>query len=149
MGAREVNEAIAAKLGVGEHGTSSDGKYSFATEECLGACEFAPCLLINEKLHHCLKPGDVPKLLADADNDRIDLPRSSLYDGVEIAEDKTTPAGDEAAGKDTAKDAGKGNGQADGEPKAATGREKAHGADDETDNLVETTSDVQEMKDAD
>lgn len=82
MGAREINEAIAGKLGVGEHGTSEDGQYSFVTEECLGACEHGPCLLINEKLHKCVKLADVPKLLADANNDRIEVERSDLYDGV-------------------------------------------------------------------
>ncbi len=81
MGSREVQEAIAEQLGVGEHGTSADGRYSFVTEECLGACEFAPCLLVNEKLHKCVRAADVPRLLADADNDRIDLPRSHLFDG--------------------------------------------------------------------
>jgi NADH-quinone oxidoreductase subunit E len=80
MGAKEVNDAIAQKLGVGEHGTSTDGQYSFVTEECLGACEFAPCLLVNEKLHKCVKVSDVPKLLADAKNDKLDIERSDLYD---------------------------------------------------------------------
>jgi NADH-quinone oxidoreductase subunit E len=83
MGAREVNEAIAGKLGVSEHGTSEDGAYSFMTEECLGACEFAPCLLVNERLHKCVKVEDVPTLLADPDNDKHGLPRSDLYDAPE------------------------------------------------------------------
>ena len=93
MGAREVNEAIAGKLGVGEHGTSSDGAYSFVTEECLGACEFGPCLLVNEKLHRCVQIKDVPKLLADVDNDKVDVPRSDLYDGV--IEDEAAVASEE------------------------------------------------------
>jgi NADH-quinone oxidoreductase subunit E len=80
MGARQVNAAITETLGIGEHGTTGDGQYSFVTEECLGACEHAPCLLINEKLHKCVKPEDVPKLLADAANDRLDVERSDLYD---------------------------------------------------------------------
>ncbi len=110
MGAREVNEAIAEKLGVGEHGTTADGRYSFVTEECLGACEFAPCLLINEKLHKCVKAGDVPKLLGDPNNDKIDVERSHLYDGVDEAD------------------------------AAASGNDEA---------LIEATSDVQEMAEAD
>lgn len=81
LGSREVNEAIARHLGIDEHGTTADGQYSFTTEECLGACEHGPCLLINEKLHKCVRPADVPRLLADPANDRIDVPRSSLYDG--------------------------------------------------------------------
>lgn len=85
-GARAVHEAIRTHLGIEEHGTTPDGEYSFVTEECLGACECGPCLLINEKLHKCVKPEDVPRLLADPDNDRIDLPRSTLYDGPTEAE---------------------------------------------------------------
>ena len=81
-GGDAVCAAITQQLGIGEHGTSADGKYTFMTEECLGACEHGPCLLINEKLHSRVKAEDVPRLLADADNDRIDVPRSTLYDGV-------------------------------------------------------------------
>ena len=82
MGAKEVIRAITEHLGVQDHGTTADGRYSFMTEECLGACEHGPCLLINERLHKCVKGQDVPALLDDPDNDRIDLNRSDLYDGV-------------------------------------------------------------------
>ncbi len=112
MGAREVNEAIAQKLGVGEHGTTRDGAYSFVTEECIGACEFAPCLLINEKLHKCVKVSDVPKLLSDPNNDKLDIPRSDLYDAPpEAPPEEPTESPEEA--------------------------------------LIGTTSDVDEMKNAD
>lgn len=80
MGAREVNQKISETLGIGEHGTTADGAYSFVTEECLGGCEHAPCLLINEKLHKRVKPEDVPALLKDPNNDKLDIPRSDLYD---------------------------------------------------------------------
>jgi NADH:ubiquinone oxidoreductase subunit E len=82
VGARELNEAIARHLGIGEHETTPDGEYSFVTEECLGACEHAPCLLINERLHTRVRAEDVPALLADADNDKLEVERSDLYDGV-------------------------------------------------------------------
>jgi NADH-quinone oxidoreductase subunit E len=83
MGAKEVNKAICEYLGINEHETTADLRYSFVTEECLGACEYAPCLLINEKLHKCVRPEDIPALLEDPDNDRIEIERSTLYDGVE------------------------------------------------------------------
>src|SRR5437667_1603782 len=51
MGADAVKAAIQSKLGIEEHETTEDGQYSFVTEECLAACDFAPCMLINEKLH--------------------------------------------------------------------------------------------------
>lgn len=82
MGVQEVNRAVCDHLGIKEHGTTPDGEYSFVTEECLGVCEFAPCLLINEKLHKNVKPEDVPRILADPNNDRIEVERSELYDGV-------------------------------------------------------------------
>lgn len=80
MGGKKVAEAIQRELGIGEHATTADGAYSFVTEECLGACEHGPCMLINEKLHHCVTPEDVPGILKDANNDRLDVPRSTLYD---------------------------------------------------------------------
>lgn len=85
MGADDVQHAIETQLGVAEHGTSADGKYSFVTEECLAACDFAPCLLVNEKLHKGVKASDVSKLLAEAGNAALDMPRSDLYDGPRSA----------------------------------------------------------------
>lgn len=80
MGSKQLQEAIERKLGCGEHETSADGRYSFMTEECLAACDHAPCLLINEKMHKCVKPEDVEKLLDDPNNDQLDMPRSELFD---------------------------------------------------------------------
>lgn len=81
MGSREVAQIIKATLNVKEHGTTHDGEYSFLTEECLGACEFAPCMLINEKLHKCVKSEAVPAILKDPRNADHGLPRSELFDG--------------------------------------------------------------------
>lgn len=80
MGARAVAEAVQRELGIEEHGTTEDGEYSFVTEECLGACEHGPCMLINERLHRCVKPEDVPRILTDPTNATLDVPRSDLYD---------------------------------------------------------------------
>ncbi len=82
-GGREVLDAIKSHLGIGEHETTADGKYSLVTEECLAGCDHGPCMLINEKLHKCVKAADVPKLLDDAKNDRIEVPRSDLFDAPE------------------------------------------------------------------
>ncbi len=80
MGQRALQERIEQRLGVGEHGTTEDGAYSLMTEECLAACDHAPCMLINEKMHKRVRPEDVERILADAENDRLDLPRSDLFD---------------------------------------------------------------------
>lgn len=80
MGSKAVADAIRRELGIEDHATTPDGRYSFMTEECLGACEDGPCMLINERLHRRVRPEQVPAMLSDPDNDRLDLPRSSLYD---------------------------------------------------------------------
>lgn len=80
MGADELQAAIEQRLGIGEHETTADGEYSFMTEECLAQCDHAPCLYVNEKIHHCVRAADLDKLLADPANDRVDMPRSDLFD---------------------------------------------------------------------
>jgi len=85
MGGGAVLEELKLQLGIGEHQTTKDGKYSLVTEECLAGCDHAPCLLINEKLHKRVKPQDVAKLLAEANNDRIAVPRSALFDAPSLS----------------------------------------------------------------
>ncbi|HPF38272.1 MAG TPA: NAD(P)H-dependent oxidoreductase subunit E [Phycisphaerae bacterium] len=80
-GAEKVLDAIKGELGIDEHGTTEDGMYSLITEECLAACDHGPCVLINEKLHKCVRPEDVAKLLKDPKNSEIEPPRSDLFDG--------------------------------------------------------------------
>ena len=80
MGGREVLDALKAKLGIDEHETTADGEYSLVTEECLAACDQAPCLLINEKKHKCVRVEDLDRILADADNAKLTIPRSDLFD---------------------------------------------------------------------
>jgi NADH-quinone oxidoreductase subunit E len=86
MGGAGVLEELKKQLGIGEHETTPDGRYSLVTEECLAGCDHAPCLLINEKLHKRVRPQDVAKILADPDNDRLDVPRSTLFDAREEGE---------------------------------------------------------------
>lgn len=118
LGGAEVLEEIKSQLGIGEHETTPDGKYSLATEECLAGCDHAPCMLIGEKMHKRVKPSEVRKLLADENNAKIEFPRSDLFDAP------AEPAG------------ANGNGVAES------------GGGSEADDGIETTSDVQEMKDA-
>jgi hypothetical protein len=85
MGGAEVLEEIKAQLGVEEHRTTSDGRYSLAVEECLGGCDHAPCLLINENLHRKVKREDVASILANPENDVLSIPRSDLFDAPQDA----------------------------------------------------------------
>jgi NADH:ubiquinone oxidoreductase subunit E len=70
-------------LGIGEHETTADGKFSLQTEECLAVCDHGPCMFVNEKCHQRVKPEDVRRILEDPESDRIDVPRSTLFDGPE------------------------------------------------------------------
>ena len=79
-------------------------------EECLAGCDYAPCLMINERRYKHVRPEDVPRILDDPDNDRLDIPRSDLYDGPEpeaagpseeaAAASGRTAAGDAASASD-------------------------------------------------
>jgi NADH-quinone oxidoreductase subunit E len=53
-GGEEVLEHMCQRLGVRPGETTPDGKLTLEFGECLGACEFAPCMLAGEQLHACL-----------------------------------------------------------------------------------------------
>lgn len=93
MGSNEVLQACKEVLGIDEHQTTADGKYSLATEECLAVCDHAPCMYVNEKCYKRVKPDQVRAILADPHNDRLDVPRSDLYDGVKRYGDGAAAAG--------------------------------------------------------
>jgi NADH-quinone oxidoreductase subunit E len=50
------------------------------TEECLAGCDHAPCMLINEKMHKCVRVEDLDRILGDPNNDKLDVPRCDLFD---------------------------------------------------------------------
>jgi NADH-quinone oxidoreductase subunit E len=70
LGHEGLLEALKKQLGIGEHETTPDGQWSLMTEECLGACECGPCMLINERLHSKVKPEDVARILSDPNCDK-------------------------------------------------------------------------------
>ena len=80
LGGEKIRQHIQNKLHVGEHETTADGRFSFMTEECLAACDFGPCMMVNEKMHKCLTIAEVDRILADPNSDRLDMPRSDLFD---------------------------------------------------------------------
>ncbi len=80
MGQRQLLDAVKAKLGIDEHGTTPDGQYSLMTEECLAACDHAPCMMVNEKMHKNVRIQDIDAILSNPKNDQVDMPRSELFD---------------------------------------------------------------------
>lgn len=80
LGGRALLAALKDKLGIDEHQTTPDGRYSLLTEECLAGCDQGPCLLINEKMHKRVRVEDLDRILNDPDNDKLAMPRSDLFD---------------------------------------------------------------------
>jgi NADH-quinone oxidoreductase E subunit len=64
-GAERVTEEICAALKITPGQTDPSGTFTLLEVECLGACDRAPVVLVNDAWHECLRPEDVPKLLDD------------------------------------------------------------------------------------
>ncbi len=79
MGGQTILETIKQELGIDEHQTTPDGRYTLMTEECLAACEHGPCMLIDERMHKLVQPEDVRRILNDPNNDKPQVPVSGLY----------------------------------------------------------------------
>ena len=47
LGAESLIDHLKEKLGIGVGETTPDKKFTLTTVECLGACEQAPCMMIN------------------------------------------------------------------------------------------------------
>jgi NADH-quinone oxidoreductase E subunit len=64
MGAERVTETLSDKLGIKVGETDASGMFTLLEFECLGACDRAPVLMVNNELwHECLKPEDAGKLV--------------------------------------------------------------------------------------
>ena len=56
-------EAIGQTLGIAPGETTEDGNFSLELTNCIGACDQAPALMINQELHGNLTADMIPKLL--------------------------------------------------------------------------------------
>ena len=59
MGAQEVRRALEEKLGCTIGGRTADGKLGLRWQECLAACDQAPCALIGKDMYYRLTPASV------------------------------------------------------------------------------------------
>ena len=64
-GAERVTEAICDKLKIKPGETDPTGTFTLVEVECLGACDRAPILMVNDSWHECLRPDDAARLLDD------------------------------------------------------------------------------------
>jgi len=66
LGAERVTEALSEKLGLKVGETDKSGLFTLMEFECLGACDRAPIVMVNnEHWHEKVKPEDVGKLIDD------------------------------------------------------------------------------------
>ena len=64
MGAERVTEALSEKLGIKVGETDPSGMFTLLEFECLGACDRAPIVMINnEHWHECVTPEEAAKLV--------------------------------------------------------------------------------------
>jgi NADH-quinone oxidoreductase subunit E len=59
MGAERVTEEFAASLGIKSGETTADGQFTLIEVECLGACDRAPVVGVNDHWQECQRPEDV------------------------------------------------------------------------------------------
>jgi NADH-quinone oxidoreductase subunit E len=62
-GAEEVMELLHQELGVGEEEVTPDGRCSYVHFECLGSCDTAPMMMVDETYHENLTPQSVRQIL--------------------------------------------------------------------------------------
>jgi NADH-quinone oxidoreductase E subunit len=62
-GAERVTEEMAHHLNIAPGQTDATGTFTLIEVECLGACDRAPVVMVNDGWHECLKPEDAVKLL--------------------------------------------------------------------------------------
>src|SRR6516165_10591608 len=64
-GGEELLDDLCNKLDVDPGGTTNDGKITLEFAECLGVCEGAPCVLINDEHRMNITPEKVPGLIQE------------------------------------------------------------------------------------
>jgi NADH-quinone oxidoreductase E subunit len=62
-GSDEIMEAIHKELGVGEDEVTPDGRCSYVHFECLGSCDTAPMMMVDDDYHENLTPNRVRQIL--------------------------------------------------------------------------------------
>jgi len=63
LGAESLIEHLKQKLGIEVGETTADKKFTLTTVECLGACEQAPCMMINFDYHGNLNKEKIDAIL--------------------------------------------------------------------------------------
>lgn len=60
-----IIDAIENEIGIKPGETTNDGKFTFELTNCIGACDRAPAMMINDDIHVDLTPEKVPQILKE------------------------------------------------------------------------------------
>jgi NADH-quinone oxidoreductase subunit E len=63
LGARSLIDHLSEKLGVEPGETTSDRKFTLTLVQCLGACEQAPCMMVNFDYYGNLDATKIDEIL--------------------------------------------------------------------------------------
>ena len=63
LGGEQLLDHMCRRAGITPGETTPDGKLTLESAECLGACEYAPCMLAGTDLHHCLNEEKADEFL--------------------------------------------------------------------------------------
>ena len=64
MGHEQVLDHLRERLGIGLGETTADGRFTLLPNVCLGACDLAPALMIDDDLHGNLDTQKIDEMLA-------------------------------------------------------------------------------------
>jgi NADH-quinone oxidoreductase subunit E len=64
MGYEALRDHLQAQLGVKLGETTADGRFTVLPIVCLGTCDHAPAIMVDEDLHHDLDASDLDEVLA-------------------------------------------------------------------------------------
>jgi NADH-quinone oxidoreductase E subunit len=65
LGAERVTEELSAKLGIAPGETDASGTFTLMEVECLGACDRAPVVMVNDDWHERLRPEQCGQFIDD------------------------------------------------------------------------------------
>lgn len=63
-GGEELLAETCQRLKIGPGETTADGRVTLEFAECLGGCEGAPCVLLDDEQHHNMTPEKVEELVS-------------------------------------------------------------------------------------
>ena len=69
---------LAQKLGIQPGETSGDGRVTLLPAECLGACDFAPAMLVNDTLYKTMTREKIDAFVEMVRSEKIEMKVSNL-----------------------------------------------------------------------